>query len=743
MKMKSKFFGSSAKLALTLLAMCGMFASCYEKDEIDVPKVTEPTATTYQVAGIVADAESNAVMDGVTVTNVTNSKSMTTAADGKYALEAKVGETNVVTFAKSGYKTVTSSVFVTKQENGSIVAYTINANMIKGKDTPKYKTVQYNVEGSVFDATSSNTKVAIKTVTMAGVVTVPTIAGNTFSFDNVTVGQHTVYITADGYTPTTAEVVINEVEAPEGEGVYVHTAKVAVGMQKADVVADAKYYLSGCLYNEDGAVVNNATVTVKIGAYVNTSNSASGAYKIEIPAANIKGLTKALVTITHANYKTYYYTAFIAPVNANEVSNKTIDVTLVKKSETIVPDEDENEVFVPGNVDIAFDEKVMEKAQEAAPEKAPEEKVPSKAAVETSINKALEAAGSTVTITPVQAEKVVEAMQQYVDKGTIQSVEKIAILPVEKEMKVEVKSTIINTDTEVEENVIDVITIPENSVIIFTSGVASNLSIERADDGKEEGTSLREFDGQPTGTIFVTPMEVNFVPAKVEVVKGETPEIALATLYYNETSKKWEAEENYATYKDGAFVGEIHHFSKFKFGFEEADNKSTAEAPIDTITIDKVYSTGDEAVNTTLKITYKGGIKCKDGASVAAVIKKAHPTLTSTTLNRVTNALIGAIKTDNENVTPTADFTDQLYSGTVTIAANTQLKGFKVIKNAIEKTYTLPFAIKNANGSIEKKTASVTIIKVVNIVASQITSIGHGHGHGDDINAGGGIVISE
>ena len=301
MKMKSKFFGSSAKLALTLLAMCGMFASCYEKDEIDVPKVTEPTATTYQVAGIVADAESNAVMDGVTVTNVTNSKSMTTAADGKYALEAKVGETNVVTFAKSGYKTVTSSVFVTKQENGSIVAYTINANMIKGKDTPKYKTVQYNVEGSVFDATSSNTKVAIKTVTMAGVVTVPTIAGNTFSFDNVTVGQHTVYITADGYTPTTAEVVINEVEAPEGEGVYVHTAKVAVGMQKADVVADAKYYLSGCLYNEDGAVVNNATVTVKIGAYVNTSNSASGAYKIEIPAANIKGLTKALVLLKHTH----------------------------------------------------------------------------------------------------------------------------------------------------------------------------------------------------------------------------------------------------------------------------------------------------------------------------------------------------------------------------------------------------------------------------------------------------------
>lgn len=100
--------------------------------------MTDPTATTYQVAGIVTDAESNAVMDGVTVTNVTNSKSMTTAADGKYVLEAKVGETNVVTFA-NGYKTVTSSVFVTKQENGSIVAYTIDAKMEKAKKQNRQK----------------------------------------------------------------------------------------------------------------------------------------------------------------------------------------------------------------------------------------------------------------------------------------------------------------------------------------------------------------------------------------------------------------------------------------------------------------------------------------------------------------------------------------------------------------------------------------------------------------------------
>ena len=109
----------------------------------------------------------------------------------------------------------------------------------------------------------------------------------------------------------------------------------------------------------------------------------------------------------------------------------------------------------------------------------------------------------------------------------------------------------------------------------------------------------------------------------------------------------------------------------------------------------------------------------------------------------VSNALTGAIKADNANVTPTADFTDQTYTGAITIDANTQLKGFEVVKNAIETTYTLPFAVKGANGSIEKKTASVTVIKVVNIVATPIKAMGHGHGHGDDINAGGGIVISE
>ena len=369
MKMKSKLFGNGAKLALTLLAMCGMFASCYEKDEIDVPKVTDPTATTYQVAGIVTDAESNAVMDGVTVTNVTNSKSMTTAADGKYVLEAKVGETNVVTFAKSGYKTVTSSVFVTKQENGSIVAYTIDAKMEKGKETKPTKDVEYQIEGSVFDAESGE-PVAIKTATMPGILTATIQNGNEFTMSNVGLGQHTIYITADGYKPATADVVISEVAGPEGEGIFIAKTSVTVAMQKKEVEVAPKYYLAGNIYNQDGGMVTKAEVTLNMSGYEVTTTASNGFYKFEIPADKVKGLTKATVTIRHNSYKIYVYTAFIAPVDNGQVSNTTVNVTLILKPDTEKPNDDDN-VFIGGNVEI---EVPTENAVEAAPEKAEGEK---------------------------------------------------------------------------------------------------------------------------------------------------------------------------------------------------------------------------------------------------------------------------------------------------------------------------------------------------------------------------------
>lgn len=82
-------------------------------------------------------------MDGVIVINVINLKLMIIVVDGKYVLEVKVGEINVVIFVKSGYKIVISLVFVIKQENGFIVVYIIDVKMEKGKEIKLIKDVEY------------------------------------------------------------------------------------------------------------------------------------------------------------------------------------------------------------------------------------------------------------------------------------------------------------------------------------------------------------------------------------------------------------------------------------------------------------------------------------------------------------------------------------------------------------------------------------------------------------------------
>lgn len=121
--------------------------------------------------------------------------------------------------------------------------------------------------------------------------------------------------------------------------------------------------------------------------------------------------------------------------------------------------------------------------------------------------------------------------------------------------------------------------------------------------------------------------------------------------------------------------------------------------------------------------------------------------MTSTTIKMVAAALEEAIKDDNANVTPGAAFTtDTKFTYELEVPAYTQLTGFKVTRNVIKTTYTLPFAVYNkATKAIEKKTATVTISKVSSVVVETIEAIGHGHGHGhgDDLNAGGGIIISE
>lgn len=67
---------------------------------------------------------------------------------------------------------------------------------------------------------------------MPGILTATIQNGNEFTMSNVGLGQHTIYITADGYKPATADVVISEVARPEGEGIFIAKTSVTVAMQK-------------------------------------------------------------------------------------------------------------------------------------------------------------------------------------------------------------------------------------------------------------------------------------------------------------------------------------------------------------------------------------------------------------------------------------------------------------------------------------------------------------------------------
>ena len=105
-------------------------------------------------------------------------------------------------------------------------------------------------------------------------------------------------------------------------------------MQKKEVEVAPKYYLAGNIYNQDGGMVTKAEVTLNMSGYEVTTTASNGFYKFEIPADKVKGLTKATVTIRHNSYKIYVYTAFIAPVDNGQVSNTTVNVTLILKPDT-------------------------------------------------------------------------------------------------------------------------------------------------------------------------------------------------------------------------------------------------------------------------------------------------------------------------------------------------------------------------------------------------------------------------
>ncbi|WP_321330919.1 DUF3869 domain-containing protein [uncultured Bacteroides sp.] len=115
MKMKSNVFGFSAKIALSVLAVCGtMFTSCYEKEDVDV-NTTEPIPAAYYVVGSITDGSNGqpittavVTIDGVSVTLNNGAFSQKTTASGAHT----------VAVTAEGYYDMTKTVYCVEVADG-------------------------------------------------------------------------------------------------------------------------------------------------------------------------------------------------------------------------------------------------------------------------------------------------------------------------------------------------------------------------------------------------------------------------------------------------------------------------------------------------------------------------------------------------------------------------------------------------------------------------------------------------
>ena len=135
MKMKSKFFGLNAKLALAVLAVGTMFTSCYDSENGDVTKPYTPEPAKYIVSGYVTDYETGNPLSGATVTIGTQTA---TTDKGAYTLELTATGSLGVTIAAEGYSSVERSLQV-EPINTGVAMYTVDAALWNAAAIPGIK----------------------------------------------------------------------------------------------------------------------------------------------------------------------------------------------------------------------------------------------------------------------------------------------------------------------------------------------------------------------------------------------------------------------------------------------------------------------------------------------------------------------------------------------------------------------------------------------------------------------------
>lgn len=696
---KKSFFGINAKLALMLIAICGMFASCYEKEELttEAPSTVAPV---YKITGVISDASTGEPLSGAKV------NSATTGTDGIYTIEAAVG-LNVLTITKADYKTVTTSVYVEAIENGKTAVYTANAAMYPGYDTPSYKTVKYNIKGTATD--ESGAAVALSSVVMPGYTVVPN--GNTFTVEGVQPGTYYVVLTAKGYKNAYASINVAPVTAEEGEGDQIEISSVGVLMQKEDVAEVSKYFVCGFVTNDNNEPVNGAKVKVEVGAFAmdNLITDNRGYFNVEIPSQHVTPTTLAVVTVTKGGYITLVKASLLKLVEAGATSVTSLEFVLKAEGEIIPPEDPSQggETTVPVDVTKQEEKDIEEIKKDETPE---------------------------------VVNKIEEIAKEMGNEGQV-----IPTVPVEEALVVELISTEAILDentgetTQETQQVTDQIQLPAKTTVYYVGGTAEPISVVRDIKAEKTTASVRTYEGQPSGTVFSQPMEIKF---QAPVAITNEPDYVLGVLYLNEKTGEWKADpDNYAEYdKDSkAFVGKISHFSKFRFGLESAINPKDSTY-LDAETIGKPCYTGSASAVITLKGQYQGGTAF-DGNTPSMAVKAALGNMNDETQKYVTILLNNMIKADYANIMPANKYVKTNVSEDFVVPAFKQINDFSMVRKQVKKSYTVHVIGK------DKQVTDVTVIvkRIVGVTIEANYAIGHthGHGNGEDLNAGGGIIEFE
>lgn len=737
MKKKSVLKVFNAKLALMLIAVCGMFVSCYEKEEIDVPQPVPPTAPTYAISGVITNSQTGEPLESATIAVGGESSNATTGSDGVYSISIATPGAKTVTITKDKFKKFVAVINVEAVATGN-KTYVLNAGLLSagsGDDDKDdiYKKVQYVIIGNAYNEDAAT--VNIKSVLMNNLTsTVNEASFTTAPFS--TPGEYRGLLIPEGdtYKKLNFAVYVRKVDAEkataEGE-IQTEEQSFNLILEKVPTPptppAGKSYWVSGSVADEAGTAIKGAVITIQSNTMETpliVKTDPNGFYKKQFPSDKVTAFTLVRVTIEATDYETVSFVKSMPEVPVGEVGIISEATQMKKAAEGEEPTPGE-EVTQPGNGEVPQENTVSTKV---------EGDVKNETDVENALKKTAEETG----MTDEDAEAAAKLIAEMAKEGTVIVSEDIKVVPVTDPIPFSVVSKVADANGSavvVEE---DNIEIAKNSQIIYPDGKAQNISVDRKISEEKNTTALRVFEGTPSGAIFTTPMKVT-VQAPTGISAIDAPDFEMPVLYWNEKNSAWEADaKTYAKYENGNFVADIQHFSKFKFGFPSNDGSKWADRS-DSIckrTLKEPFWTDPiNPATVSFKLNLPNGYVYPNGQNLKSIIKAQAGTLNNSSIAYIEYLITRMIKLYCNNVTPSSSYTTVDTPLSATIEADKKVLGFNVTAKRIERTFTL---------SLKDKTISVTVYSITGYEkAEPITEMGHGHGHGNDWNAGGGVVEVE